>query len=327
MKKILLIFVLLIALAFGIGGYMAHQFFSYRSSGLVTVEIKPGTSLRSVSNLLAQHGVTADAIFFEGYVRYQKKAHLIKAGEYEFKEGISVDEVIAQMVEGRVKLYPFTVPEGFNLRDIGALVATRGMATPAEWSALASDPLILQEFKIEGLNLEGYLYPDTYLLPRVISARELILRMVKLFFAKITPEQIAMARDRGFSLHQWVTLASIIEKETGAAHERPLIARVFLNRMEKGMPLQTDPTVIYGIPHFNGNLTRADLARDTPYNTYTRPGLPPGPICSPGMASLLAVLNPTPADYLFFVAKGDGTHQFSVTLQEHNAAVRQYQLR
>ncbi|EKD41569.1 MAG: hypothetical protein ACD_73C00653G0002, partial [uncultured bacterium] len=219
-----------------------------------------------------------------------------------------------------------TIPEGYRLSQIEGILKNQGFDLKRDdWQRLVSNPQLIKEYQIPNVNLEGYLFPNTYFYSKATTPEDLVKEMVKTFRQKITPEMTEKARVAGFTLHQWVTLASIIEKETGVASERPLIARVFLNRLSQQMLLQTDPTVIYGIPDYKGNITRADLERDSPYNTYTRAGLPPGPICSPGLASLIAVLEPASGPYLYFVAKGDGTHHFSKNLEEHNQAVNFYQ--
>jgi UPF0755 protein len=173
--------------------------------------------------------------------------------------------------------------------------------------------------------LEGYLFPDTYRFARGLPAERILRRMLARFEQEFRSVQQQSGRQLGLSRHEVVILASLVEKETAVATERPLIAGVFFNRLRRGIPLQSDPTVIYGLERFDGNLTRAHLQADTPYNTYTRQGLPAGPICNPGAAAVRAVLNPASTPYLYFVAKKDGTHQFSSTLAEHNAAVLRHQ--
>jgi len=187
--------------------------------------------------------------------------------------------------------------------------------------------VFIKSLGIEAKTLEGYLYPDTYYFPRWTKAEDVVKAMVNHLRQVYTPEMHAQSEALRMTEVQVLTLASIIEKETGHDAERPLISAVFHNRLRKGLPLQSDPTVIYGIPNFNGNLTRADLARPTPFNTYRIAKLPPGPIASPGVKSIQAALNPAPVKYLFFVSKNDGTHQFSATLGEHNRAVERYQKR
>lgn len=313
MRKILLIFTLLIVAGLGARWF---QFRHTPNPKTVLVYFEEGTSLRRISRLLEKEGVITQAPLFEIYARLSGEGRKLKSGEYEFRTGLKPPQILRMMVKGLVKHYPFTVPEGFTLAEIGKSAIARRITTAEEWSRLTA-----------GKNLEGYLFPDTYLIERRSTGEDLVKDMAALFKKKITPELIQKGADIGFSLHQWVTLASLIEKETGAAAERPLIASVFLNRLQLGMLLQTDPSVIYGIPNFDGNLTRRHLETPGPYNTYINPGLPPGPICSPGLESLKAVIGAPQTDYLYFVSKGDGTHHFSKSLAEHQNAVIQYQLR
>lgn len=328
MKKLLLLLLLITLFTAALGYYGYDKLTSYRSPEEKTVVIDTGTSLKIISQKLEDEKVVSDALLFEWYVRLQKKASQIKAGTYAFTKGVSAKKVLSLLIQGFTIQKIMTIPEGYNKNDIGKLFIERNLiANKEEWEKLFYDKDFLTSLGIEADSFEGYLFPDTYYMDDRTTAKNLIEKMVSHFKKKITPEMTEMAKASGFTLHQWVTFASIIEKETGLGSERPLIASVFLNRMKKNMLLQTDPTVIYGIPNFNGNLTRKDLQTDTPYNTYTRPGLPPGPICSPGFKSLKAVIEPAQSDYLYFVGKGDGSHYFSKTLEEHNAAVRKYQLK
>ena len=207
------------------------------------------------------------------------------------------------------------------------LLESRNLAGFDRFMATASDPAFVQEFSIPAPTLEGYLFPDTYLFARNLPVEKILRSFVERFDQHFGPSQEGEARKLGFTRHQVVILASVVERETAVSQERPLIAGVFLNRLRKRIRLQSDPTVIYGLKNFDGNLTRAHLQTDTPYNTYTRRGLPAGPICNPGAASIGAVLNPAPTNYLYFVAKKDGTHHFSTSLSEHNAAVLRHQKR
>lgn len=322
-------FIFLIFVSF-ITWFKYQSLIHYTSPQSVVVTLEKGISLKKISFILEKEKVIASRRLFEWMVRLAGKGQQLKAGEYEFNAGMSGEEVMNQLVEGKVLQHTFTIPEGHHLNEIGKILVSKNLTTPDEWKNLTSDKDWIRSLGVPADSLEGYLFPDTYSYQRGATLRELVKMMTDLFFKKITAELINEAKQKGFSLHEWVTLASIIEKETGLASERPLIAAVFLNRLKINMLLQTDPTVIYGIKNFNGNLTRADLERDTPYNTYTRAGLPPGPICSPGLASLQSVLHPIPGEALsggalYFVGKGDGSHYFSKTLQEHNRAVNYYQ--
>jgi UPF0755 protein len=218
-----------------------------------------------------------------------------------------------------------TVTEGMTFRQISALLAAQGLGTEENFLCLGSDPMFLETWGLPPQGVEGYLYPDTYRFSWLASPEEILGRMVGRFYAVMSPALHRQAAVLDLSEHQVVTLASIIEKETGTASERPLVAAVFHNRLRKGMPLQSDPTVIYGIARFHGNLTRQHLLTPSPYNTYLFRGLPPGPIANPGLETIRAALSPAEQDYLYFVAKGDGTHVFSSDLNTHNRAVSRFQ--
>ena len=311
--------------------YMHLMSWAQQPAGTAATEklfsIAPGQGLRKIANGLQQEGLVGDALRFTILARLSGQDKLIKAGEYALAATMTPHEILDQMVAGRVHLYRLTIPEGFNLQQISAAVAVAGLASEADFLATARDPQTAEALNIPGKTVEGYLFPDTYYFPRETNCTAIITTMVRRFETAFTPEWHQRAEALGLSVHQVVTLASIIEKETGVPEERPLIASVFHNRLRKGMRLETDPTVIYGITDFDGNLTRKHLRTMTPYNTYRIKGLPPGPIASPGRAALEAALYPADTDYLFFVARRDGTHQFSNTLGEHQKAVRKYQLR
>ena len=289
--------------------------------------VTAGQGLRKTANALRQEGLVSDALRFTILARLNKQDKQIKAGEYIFSSAMTPTEILGQMVEGRVHLYRVTIPEGFNLVQIAATVAAAGLTSETDFLKTARDPKTAESLNIQGKTVEGYLFPDTYYFPRGLDSATIIATMVKQFEAAFKPEWRRRAEALGLSVHEIVTLASIIEKETGVPEERPLIASVFHNRLKKGMRLETDPTVIYGIPDFDGNIKRRHLETYTPYNTYKIKGLPPGPIASPGALAIEAALYPAQTDYLYFVSKKDGTHHFSKTNKEHNAAVRKYQLR
>lgn len=289
--------------------------------------VTPGQGLRKIADELRRAGLVSDALRFTLLARIKNKDKLIKAGEYAFATTLSPNEILDQMVAGRVHLYRLTIPEGFNLVQIAGAVSAAGLASEADFLAAARDSQTAEALKIHGKTVEGYLFPDTYYFPLGIDSTAIITALVRRFEAAYKPEWRRRSEALGLSVHEVVTLASIIEKETGDPAERPLIASVFHNRLKKGMRLETDPTVIYGIEDFDGNLTRKHLRTPTPYNTYVIKGLPPGPIASPGHAALEAALYPAETDYLFFVSRRDRTHQFSSNLEDHRKAVRKYQLR
>jgi UPF0755 protein len=289
--------------------------------------VAPGQGLRKTAENLRRDGLVSDALRFTILARLEKQDTLLKAGEYFFSTSMTPKEILGQMVEGRVHLYRLTIPEGFNMVQIAAAVSAAGLDSETNFLAAARNPQTASSLGLEAQTMEGYLFPDTYYFPRGLDSATIIATMVKQFKAAFKPEWEQQAKALNMSVHEIVTLASIIEKETGAPEERPLIASVFHNRLNRGMRLETDPTVIYGIPDFDGNIKRRHLETYTPYNTYKIKGLPPGPIASPGALAMQAALFPAQSDYLYFVSKKDGTHQFSKTIKEHNAAVRKYQLR
>lgn len=313
-------------------GYEYNKTMQYRNPETVLVKIKRGSSVRKIAYELASHHVVDHDIKFEIYLRIKDLAKGLQAGEYEFEEGLNIDEVIDKMRRGDVKLYKFTIPEGQNIKDVCRILVEKELMLLTECDELIHDTAhlqkSLQDDSLQGLtSLEGFLFPETYAYDSDVTPRRIFEQMISMFVDKLGTERIQKANAMGLSLRQLITFASIVEKETGLASERPEIASVFHTRLKLGMLLQTDPTVIYGIPNYDGNIRKSDLLTDTPYNTYTRPGLPVGPICNPGLASIDAVLNPNPSEYLYFVAKGDGGHYFSKTLDEHNEAVRRYQLK
>ncbi|MDR1166664.1 MAG: endolytic transglycosylase MltG [Deltaproteobacteria bacterium] len=293
----------------------------------ILVTIPPGATYPQIAKLLRENGAIRDEEAFLWAIRLNsrlKRPVSIKAGEQALDPSLSVWEVIKLLVKGNFKFYPFTIPEGLNMAEIARSVERAGLGSAQDFWALCHDRNFISSLGIGADTLEGYLFPETYNFPKGTPLKDVAQAMTKQFF-EVWGKYSQEAAAQGLDLNQVLTMASIVEKETGAPTERPLIAAVFFNRLEKKMRLQTDPTVIYGIPNFNGNLTRADLANPHPYNTYVIDGLPPGPIANPGEDSIKAVLNPAKSRYLYFVSKNDGTHHFSETLREHNRMVAQYQ--
>ncbi len=294
--------------------------------GETFVTIRPGEGFGIISEKLLDAGVIQYPIKFECLARLKGYDKRIKAGEYRLSSTMPPSRILETLVDGKVFLCKLTLPEGYSLRQIASVVAEARLGREKSFLQVAGDPAVATEEGIEGQTVEGYLFPDTYHFPKSASEREIISAMVRRFWAVFMPEWRKRAEALNFSVHQVVTLGSIIEKETGVPAERPLISSVFHNRLKRGMRLQTDPTVIYGIKDFDGNLTRKHLRTRTPYNTYKIKGLPPGPIASPGKASIKAALFPAETRFLYFVSKKDKTHQFSTNLKAHNRAVRKYQL-
>lgn len=288
--------------------------------------IKPGQNLGKIARSLEKNTLISNQTFFKLFVRYKKAGRKLQAGEYLLSASESPERILEILLKGRVKLYRITIPEGLNIKEIAEIVEKTGFCRKEDFLSLCRDSAFIIHFNIKANSLEGYLFPDTYFFPRQASCEDIITKMLQHFNKNLKKEWQARAKELNLSIHDVVTLASIIEKETGDASERPLISSVFHNRLKKNMRLESDPTVIYGIKDFDGNIKRKHLKTVTLYNTYQIKGLPIGPIANPGALSLEAVLYPAQTDYLFFVSKKDTTHQFSKTFQEHNRAVKKYQL-
>jgi UPF0755 protein len=287
--------------------------------------VPEGAGLRGVSQALEAAGLVRNAWAFEALARYRGAASELRSGEYELAASASPEDILDAIRSGRVKVWEVSVPEGLTAVEIAGRFEAAGLAERAAFLAVVADPESASRFGVEGPGLEGYLFPETYHLAKGLPAEEVVGTLVGQFRAVWDPLE-ASARGRGLTMRQAVTLASIVEKETGTPEERPLVAGVFHNRLRLGMRLETDPSVIYGIAGFDGNLTRAHLEDGAnPYNTYQIQGLPPGPIANPGAASLRAAVDPAPTDALYFVSRNDGTHVFSRTYAEHLGHVRSFQ--
>jgi UPF0755 protein len=295
--------------------------------GMEVAVIIPGrTGFAGIQEILAENKVIEDDIRFRLLARITGKAQVLKAGEYIFQPGLSPYQVLLLLEEGKVVQRPITIPEGTGLVEIADILAADNWIDRQKFLMLARDESFIQELGLSVGSLEGYLFPDTYCLARGNQDEAAIIRMMAARFQEVYQKiSNAVPGQPSLSQHEVLTLASIVEKETGQDDERPLVARVFINRLQKGMRLQADPTVRYGRGQLAGKLTRQDLQTPTPYNTYMIKGLPPGPICNPGRAALSAVLQPVEGDLFYFVSKNDGTHHFSKTLAEHNRAVVKYQ--
>lgn len=292
---------------------------------LKKVRIPPGSGYPEIVRLLTERGVLRFPAAFRVLVTVTRTGTNLHHGEYIFPAPPSALELWRKISSGDVAKYPVTIPEGANLYDIARILDQMELAVPASFVLMATSSGLANRLDIPGDTVEGFLFPDTYLLVKDMSVEEILRVMVRRFREKFTSEMEREAVAKEITIRQVVTIASIIEKETGIEAEKPLISSVIHRRLRLGMPLQMDPTVIYGLKKFNGSLTRKDLRIRTPYNTYLNPGLPPGPICNPGLASLVAALHPADTNYLYFVSRNDGSHQFSKTLAEHNRAVRAYQ--
>ena len=291
------------------------------------VWIKPGQSFSETVSQLEKADLVSRPRRFRWIALVTGSDRRIQAGEYRLSSAMTPKEMLDTMVLGKSLLRRVVIPEGSTVFKISEIIDESGLVAQDAFLEAASDRELMKALGIEAEGFEGYLFPETYDFPKGVAAQDVIRTMVDHFFSVLTPAWIERAHAGGLSVHDVVTLASIVEKETAKPEERPLIARVFLNRLKRGMRLESDPTVIYGMDDFDGNLTRKDLETPTPYNTYQIRGLPPGPIANPGEASIEAVLYPSEATYLYFVSKNDGSHHFSRTFEEHNRMVRRYQRR
>ena len=295
--------------------------------GSLIYEVPRGATLAAVARDLEAAGLIGNAHYLAWYGRYTGQAHRIRAGEYRLTDTLNPDALLALLVSGRSVQYQLTLLEGWNIRQVRAAVA----AHEALKHTLAGvdDAELMARLGRPGEHPEGRFFPDTYHFTRGATDLQFLRRAMQKMDEELAAAWAARAEDLPISTpDEALILASIVEKETGQADERAQIAGVFARRLRKGMKLQTDPTVIYGLGEaFDGNIRRRDLRTDTPYNTYVRPGLPPTPICMPGREALQAAVRPAPGQSLYFVARGDGSHVFSATLKQHNAAVRKYQLK
>jgi UPF0755 protein len=326
MRRLLL--ALLVAGVLVIGGvglwYRSYLTTPAQGSGEVVVVIPKGAGVRGIGDLLAANGLLHNDIRYLAMVWLGGIRGRLQAGEYSLPRGLTPPELLQLLVKGSTLRHHVTIPEGVTVDQVATLFARDGWIKQDRFLALARDAAFVRQLGVDAPSLEGYLFPETYTLVRNAADEQSVLRMMVDRFHHVWKE-LNINGAQGLNRFQIVILASIVEKETGVTTERPLIARVFLNRLQRGMRLQSDPTVIYGIPDFNGNLTKVDLKRETAYNTYTLPALPAGPICNPGRAALEAVVHPADSEALYFVSRNDGTHVFSTNLADHNRAVQTYQ--
>ncbi len=295
------------------------------SEASAVVWIKPSQGFSETVAQLQKAGLVQHPKRFRWLARLRGDDRRIRAGEYLVRTSMPPRAILDALVRGETLLHRVVVPEGCTVFEIGKILERARLMSQQAFLQAALDPRLTQALGLDH-TLEGYLFPETYQFPKGVTAEEVINKMVAHFRSVFTPAWTERAHAMGLTTHQVVTLSSIVEKETARPEERPLIAAVFLNRLKRGMRLESDPTVIYGIKDFDGNLTRKDLETMTPYNTYQINGLPPGPIANPGRASIEAVLYPSEGSHLYFVSKNDGSHHFSSTLREHNQMVRRYQL-
>jgi UPF0755 protein len=291
----------------------------------VVLEVPAGATLRATARQLAAAGVVASARRFEWLGRATGLAGRVQPGEYALSAALTPRQVLDRLVRGEVVLHPVTLPEGLTVKESLERFAAAGFGTVAAYEALLADPAVQAEYGVETAGVkvpfEGYLFPDTYRFAKGTPPDQVLAAVMRRLDAAFGPDRRRRMAALGWTRHQVLTMASLIEKETGRPEERPRVSAVFHNRLELAMRLQSDPTVIYAMPDFDGDIRAADLRRDDPYNTYRHGGLPPGPIANPGDAAIEAALYPSDDPALYFVARGDGTHVFSDTVEAHNRAV------
>ena len=292
------------------------------------VEIPMGASTAAIGRQLADAGVVRDEWIFRAAVWWSGRARTLQAGEYRFERAATPLEVVTRIAEGRVFGRPLTFPEGLTIAEMAEIFEMRGFGPARAFQTAARNTEAVSDLDPAARDLEGYLFPATYALSRTATAEELVAMMVERF--RSVWAEVSGGRDLdGMTVRQVMALASLVEKETAAPEERPLVSAVYRNRLERRMGLQADPTVVYALSkagRYTGNIRKVDLDINSPYNTYRFPGLPPGPIAAPGRAAIEAALAPADVPYLYFVSRNNGTHVFAETLTEHNANVQKYQV-
>jgi UPF0755 protein len=331
-----LLFVFLFVIVIG-GGVLAATILWSRigeeykgySEAATFVEIPPGSGPAEIRRRLIDAGVVADEYTFRAALWWSGEARNLQAGEYRFAEPMSPLAVIQKIGRGDIYTERITFPEGLTIAEMAKLYEARGFGPATSFVEATRDVSKIKALDPQAPDLEGYLFPETYAVPRRVPASRLVTQMVDRFLDVYSADLRQRAEAQGLTTRQVVTLAALVEKETASADEHPLVAAVYRNRMRLNMPMQADPTVIYALQkagRYDGNIRRDDLQFDSPYNTYRYPGLPPGPIASPGRASLHAALAPADVPYLYFVSRNDGTHVFAETLAQHNANVYEHQI-
>lgn len=329
--KLGIVFLLLVILAVAAAWqfmYRQGQPMDPNDQVLIEVRIPQYSTAHSVAAILIEKGLIRDERIFLAYCYWQRHEKDLQAGLYDFSKSQSLDQIIQQLVEGKVKQMTFTIPEGYTVRQIGELLVKNGICRPEQWQAALQAnydyPFLQSGITDREKRLEGYLYPDTYTFEDETGA-EAIINMMLTRFDRVWDDNFkSQAQARQLQVGRVITVASLIEREAQVAEERRRIAGVIYNRLQKGMPLQIDASVIYALGEHRETVTYQDLEIDSPYNTYKHAGLPPGPIASPGRAAIEAAVNPELHNYYYYVAKGDGSHQFSATYLEHLEAVRKY---
>lgn len=321
------LFAAIIAVIISAGALFQYVFYGMPSGESLPTQIRveQGDSLTTVVRKLRDQKIISNGLFFSLWARLNGADKKIHQGLYRFEANVTAREVLDRLVSGKGIFQTVTIPEGLTVKEIAALLEKMQIANKEKFLAAAVDPNLLAGLGLQDKGIEGYLFPSTYNFVPETPERDIILTMAEQFRKVLQPLLDQRDGATGLTTHEVLTLASIIEKETGVEAERPLVSAVFHNRLKHQMPLQSDPTVIYGLKDFNGNLTRKDLNDPNSYNTYRITALPPGPICNPSLSSIRAALHPAEVPYFYFVSKNDGTHLFSETIEAHNHAVKVYQ--
>lgn len=293
----------------------------------VSLIIQKGDGLNQISRNLKNKQLIYSVFFFKWSSIFLGKNKDFKRGEYRLKGRLSILELVKTLDKGSNIRIKITIPEGLQMKEVFSILRKSGLKNKGNYETFSHNSKFINRFQyLKNANtLEGFLFPETYLFATDTSERTVLQTMLKTFNINIPENYEKSAKENGLTFYQAIILASIIEKETSVSSERKIIASVFHNRLKQNMKLQTDPTVIYGIKNFDGNLTRKQLRTKTPYNTYVILGLPPTPIANPGSESLIAAVQPADTEYIFFVAKGDGTHKFTKNYREHKKAVNEFQ--
>ena len=320
-------FLALVWIVVGLFYYQASRPAS-ESNQATTFEVQPGMTLKQVARELSRQGLIRSANAFQAIAYIQNKQKQVMVGEFSLSPSMPPSSILLRITSGKTVLHPVTIPEGYRITEIAALLHSEGLIDKETFIQQTRDENLVRSLGIPADSLEGYLFPETYHFSKFTPEKRIVQKMIETFREQVLkPPLLMSAKKSSLSWHEIITLASLIEKETGLDSERKIISSVFHNRLRKNMRLQTDPTVIYAMEQFDGNIRKRDLKIDSPYNTYRYKGLPPGPIANPGLKSIVAALSPIESNHLYFVSRQDGSHHFSSTLAEHNRAVQKYQLR
>ena len=293
------------------------------------VEIQRGAQANTIGQLLVDAGVVSGPWIFRLALWWSESEHRLQAGEYHFDRPLTSIEVVDQLLRGQVYVRPITFPEGLTIREMAKVFEKEGLGQAETFIRVSNHHELIAEFDNEASNLEGYLFPDTYALPRNVTAYDLVRLMVERFEQVFDENLREATAARGWTIREVITLASVIQKEVANPEDGPLVSAVYNNRLRIGMALQSDPTVIYALQSvglYDGNLTRESLTFDSPYNTYRYTGFPPGPIAAPGRDLIEAALHPADVKHLYFVSRNDGSHAFANSLREHNRNVQKHQV-